>query len=124
MARILVVDDDAMMIELYREVLTQADHEVSIAENGIQALARVDRERDQPQLIVVDLLMPNLNGDEFVKRLRMIEGHARTPVIAASGLATGAAALRLDADRYLAKPFHNRELIAAVTELLSDEKHS
>ena len=86
MARILVVDDDPMMIELYREILTLAGH----------------------------------NGYEFVKRLRLVAGHARTPVIAASGLCSGEWALRLGADRFLVKPFHNRELLALVNELLSD----
>lgn len=71
----------------------------------------------RPELIVVDLMMPNLNGYEFVKRLRVIDGHARTPVIAASGLSSGEWALRLGADRFLAKPFHNRELLALVNEL-------
>jgi CheY-like chemotaxis protein len=66
MAKILVIDDDPMMLELYREILAQAGHEVVIAENGTQGLARSE---SQPELIVVDLMMPNLNGYEFVKQL-------------------------------------------------------
>ena len=119
MARILVVDDDPMMLELYREILAGAGHEVSIAENGTQALTRTDDQRDQPDLIVVDLMMPNLNGYEFVKRLRLVERHAKTPVIAASNLSTGEWALRAGADRFIAKPFRSHELIAVINELLS-----
>ena len=116
MAKILVIDDDPMMLELYREILTAKGHDVVIAENGIQGLARTDR---HPDLIVVDLMMPNLNGYEFVKQLRAVDGQAATPVIAASGLSTGEWALRTGADRFIRKPFRSNELIALVDELLN-----
>jgi twitching motility two-component system response regulator PilH len=119
MAKILVIDDDPMMLQLYREILTRAGHEVVIAENGMQGLARADR---QPDLIVVDLMMPNLNGYEFVKQLRASDGHAKTPVIAASGLSTGEWAVRSGADRFLAKPFRSHELIALIDELLGGDR--
>jgi twitching motility two-component system response regulator PilH len=119
MAKILVIDDDPMMLELYREILTHAGHEVVIAENGSQGLARSER---QPELIVVDLMMPNLNGYEFVKQLRSTEGHRTTPVIAVSGLSTGQWALRSGADRFLAKPVRSHELIATIEELLGGAK--
>lgn len=116
MAKILAIDDDPMMLELYRDVLTGAGHQVFVAENGMQGLARTDR---QFELIVVDLMMPNLSGYDFLKELRAMPGHATTPVIAASGLSTGEWAVRAGADRFLAKPFKNHELIALVDELLS-----
>lgn len=115
MAKILVIDDDPMMLELYHEILTRVGHDVVIAENGMEGLARADR---QPDLIVVDLMMPNLDGYEFVKQLRATDGHATTPVIAASGLSTGEWALRAGADRFLAKPFRSEELIAVIDEVL------
>ena len=116
MAKILVIDDDPVMLDLYREVLTRAGHEVVIAENGTQGLARVDR---KPDLVVVDLMMPNLNGYDFVKQLRSMDGQTATPVIAASGLSTGEWALKAGADRFLPKPFRSGELMALVDELLS-----
>ena len=116
MARILVVDDDPKTLELYRDVLGDAGHEVVTAEDGIQGLARADR---NPSLIVVDLMLPKLNGYEFVKRLRATDGHASTPVIVVSGVATGAWALRLGADRFLRKPFRPSDLRTLVEELLS-----
>jgi DNA-binding response OmpR family regulator len=115
MAMILVIDDDPMMLELYREILARAGHEVVIAENGTQGLVRSDR---NPELIVVDLMMPNMNGYEFVKQLRATEGHAATPIIASSSLSTGEWALRLGANRFLAKPFRSHELLALIDELL------
>ncbi len=115
MAKILVIDDDPMMLELYREVLSREGHQVVIAENGTQGLARAE---GRPELVVVDLMMPNLNGYEFMKQLRATEAHVMTPVIAASSLSTGEWALRAGADRFLAKPFQSHELIALVRELL------
>jgi DNA-binding response OmpR family regulator len=116
MATILVIDDDPMMRELYQEILTRAGHEVVIAENGAQGLVRTDR---KPELIVVDLMMPNMNGYEFVKQLRAADGQAAVPVIAASGLSTGAWALRAGADRFIRKPFRSHELIALIDELFA-----
>jgi two-component system sensor histidine kinase/response regulator len=92
---------------------------VSIAENGIQALARTDGQGKQPDLIVCDLMMPNLNGYLFMQQLRLVDAHRATPVIAASSHSTGEWALRSGADRFLAKPFKSHELIALVEELLS-----
>jgi len=118
-AKILAIDDDPMMLELYQEILSRAGHEVVLAENGTQGLARTER---RPELIIVDLMMPNLNGYEFVRQLRALDGQRTTPVIAASGLSTGEWALRTGADRFLAKPFRSEELIAVVDELLSGGK--
>ncbi len=115
LAKILVIDDDPQMREPYSEILTRAGHEVAIAENGTEGLARTE---GQPELIVVDLMMPNLSGYDFVKQLRSIEGHADTPVIAASGLADGEWAVRARATRFLSKPFRAAELIALIDELL------
>jgi CheY-like chemotaxis protein len=117
-ATILVIDDDPLMLELYREVLGNAGHKVSIAENGTQALARTEGQTNQPDLIVVDLMMPNLNGYDFLRELRARSAHAATPVIAASGLSTGQWALKAGANRFLQKPFRNHELIALIDELL------
>jgi CheY-like chemotaxis protein len=115
-AKILVIDDDPMTLELYRDVLAGGGHEVVIAENGTQGLARLER---QPDLIVVDLMMPNLNGYEVLKRLRA-EGQAATPVIATSSLSTGEWALRAGATRFLPKPVRPRDLLAVVDELLAE----
>ena len=59
MAKILVIDDDRMMRELYEAILTRGGHEVLLAENGARGLASLDQ---RPDLIVVDLQMADLNG--------------------------------------------------------------
>lgn len=112
----MVVDDDPKTLELYHEVLGDAGHDVVTAEDGIQGLARAD---SNPALIVVDLMLPNMNGYEFVERLRATDGRASTPVIVVSGVATGEWALRVGADRFLRKPFRPSELRTLVEELLS-----
>jgi CheY-like chemotaxis protein len=120
MAKILVIDDDRMMRELYEAILTRGGgHEVVLAENGAKGLASLDQ---RPDLIVVDLQMADLNGYEFMKQLRSLGGQGATPVIAASGLATGEFALRAGANRFLQKPFHRHELIALVDELLAERR--
>jgi len=118
-AKILVIDDDRMMRELYEAILTRGGHEVVLAENGARGLASLDR---RPDLIVVDLQMADLNGYEFMKQLRSLDGQGATPVIAASGLATGEFALRAGADRFLQKPFHSHNLVALVDELLAEHR--
>src|SRR2546423_11422335 len=117
MAKILVIDDDPMMLELYREILTRRGHDVVLAENGSQGLARAVR----VELIIVDLMMPNVNGYEFMTQLRVLDGHGQgsTPIIAASGLGTDELALEAGADRFIRKPFRSPELMALVDALLA-----
>ena len=116
MAKILVIDDDPMMLELYREILTRRGHDVVLAENGTQGLARAV----EVELIIVDLMMPNLNGYEFMKQVRTLDGQSQgsIPIIAASGLGTDELALAAGADRFIRKPFRSPELMALVDELL------
>jgi len=84
-AKILVIDDNPVMLDLYREILTRAGHEVVLAENGTQGLARIDR---KPDLVVVDLMMLNLNGYDFVKQLRsMAAGLPRDSAVVSPQLA-------------------------------------
>jgi DNA-binding response OmpR family regulator len=119
MAKILVIDDDSMMRELYEAILTRHEHGVILAENGAKGLASLDQ---NPDLIVVDLQMGDLNGYEFMKQLRSLDAQGATPVIASSGLATGEFALRAGADRFLRKPFRSHELVAMVDELLAERR--
>ena len=118
MARILVIDDDRMMRELYQEILTRRGHAVILAENGTEGLAK---DEENPDLIIVDLTMADGDGYEFLKRLRAIPERATTPVIVSSGQLAGDIAIA-GADRFLAKPFRGSELIALVDELLASSR--
>jgi DNA-binding response OmpR family regulator len=115
MATILVIDDDPLIRELCQEILARGGHHVVLAESGARGLGCAD---SLTELVVVDLLTPDMNGYQFLKQFRAIDGHGTTPVIATSGLATGQWALRTGADRFLPKPFRSDELLALVNELL------
>ena len=111
--------DDPITVELYRDALAAAGHEVAVAGDGTLGLDLADA---QVGLIVVDLIHPTLNSREFVKRLRATDGHASTPTVIVSGVPTGEWALRVGADRFLRKPFRPHELVALVEELLAEDR--
>ena len=115
--KVLVVEDDAMNCDIYREYLELKGFSVSVAENGEQALIVAARER--PDVIVMDIQMPAIDGIEATRRLRAAGDPilAATPVIALSALAMPGGAQRcLEAgcDAYLAKPVRLEELFIAV----------
>jgi CheY-like chemotaxis protein len=115
MARVLVVEDDADLRELCSVVLRDAGHEVVEARDGAQAF---DRMKTEPSAVVLDLVMPVVDGYEFLKQLRSSSRYALVPVIVISGTATGSWSLRVGADRYLAKPFEVDVLTALVGEVI------
>jgi DNA-binding response OmpR family regulator len=115
--RILVVDDEKKIVESCRLYLEHAGFDVTAAYNGTQALDEVARAA--PDLIVLDLLLPRLDGREVARRLRAA-GH-RVPVLMLTALSTEddrIAGLDLGADDYLSKPFSPRELVARVRAIL------
>jgi CheY-like chemotaxis protein len=116
-ARILVVDDEPDTLRLYSDVLRDAGHEVLGAADGEEALELLDR---RPDLVLLDLMMPRLNGYEFMKRLGGMTADTRIPIVATSGLATGQWATRMGATRFLKKPFDLEELVDVVLQLLTD----
>lgn len=117
MSRILVVDDQKVVVETCRQYLEHAGYEVVVAYNGEQALEEV--RVSGPDLIVLDLLLPRIDGREVCRRLRA-EG-VSVPVLMLSALSTEedrVSGLELGADDYLVKPFSPRELVARVRAIL------
>lgn len=110
--RVLVVDDEADLRELYSLNLGEAGHEVLTASNGAEGLGIVERE--SPDVVVVDLMMPVMDGYEFLHNLRRMPGHQGTPAIVASAIATGGFSTKLGASGFVAKPFDADELVSAV----------
>ena len=113
---ILVVDDDAKIVRLVRTYLEREGYGVSEANNGRSALAAVALE--QPSLIVLDIMLPEVDGLSVLEALRRT---SKTPVIMLS--ARGAVedrieGLELGADDYLPKPFSPAELVVRVKRLL------
>jgi len=113
---ILVVDDEERLTSLLQAYLQQEGYRVFTAANGRQALDAVRRE--PPDLIVLDVMMPEMDGIEFLRSLRT---HHSTPVVlltARVGDEDKIVGLELGADDYLTKPFRPRELLARVRAVL------
>jgi two-component system, OmpR family, response regulator len=116
MASVLVVDDDAHIREVARFALARAGHAVEVANDGVGALERV--QRGGIDLVVLDVLMPELDGFALCRRLRVTN---RVPIVFLSSRGEEAdrvLGLDLGADDYLTKPFSPRELVARVAAVL------
>ncbi|MCU1454280.1 MAG: response regulator transcription factor [Acidimicrobiales bacterium] len=117
---VLVVDDEEHITELLAMGLGYNGFEVERAATGREALAAVERRR--PSLIVLDVMMPDLDGFEVARRLRQAEGAgARVPIIfltARDATEDKVQGLRLGSDDYVTKPFSIEELIERVKAVL------
>ena len=114
---ILVVDDERNIIELVRLYLRSEGFQVESANDGVEALEKVAS--IHPDLIILDLMMPQMDGWEVCRRLR--EQNGRIPVImltAKSDDVDKIVGLDMGADDYLAKPFNPRELVSRVKAVL------
>ena len=114
--RILLVDDDPGIMTAVKQALTNHGYEMATAIDGIEALAAFDRET--PDLILLDLVMPRCNGLEVCEHIRQ---YSNTPIIILSIKGSEAAivsVLDLGADDYLVKPFRLAELLARVRAVL------
>ena len=119
MTRILVVDDSPINLKLITASLIPLDYEVVTASNGREALERVDAV--QPDLIILDVMMPEMNGYEACRRLRHKPTIAQRPIMmltAQDSLEERINGLEAGADDYMCKPFQPAELQARVKALL------
>ncbi|MBV9997130.1 MAG: response regulator [Caulobacteraceae bacterium] len=120
MARILLVDDEAMLRRTLRAMLERAGHAVIEAEDGAQALRIFARE--SPDLVITDIVMPNVEGVETIQELRRRDPDL--PIIAMSGGGSKGGALfltiakEIGATRTLAKPIRQAELMEALAASL------
>jgi two-component system KDP operon response regulator KdpE len=114
--RILIVDDDVGIIKSVRANLQANDCEVLTAMDGIEALSAI--ERDLPDLIILDITMPGMDGFEVCREVRK---WSRIPIIMLSArhdVEEKAECLNIGADDYITKPFGVNELIARVRAVL------
>ena len=117
--RILVVDDDKQIVRLVRAYLEQAGFQVFTAYDGSTALHIIRRER--PDLVVLDLMLPDQDGWDLTRLIRADPTLADTPIIMLTARIEDAdkiVGLELGADDYVAKPFNPREVVARVRAVL------
>ncbi len=117
MEQVLVIDDDALMLEVMREILELGGYRVLTASSGERGLDLV--KTAHPGVVITDLIMPHRDGVYVINEIR---AHApETRVIAMSGtprIENMTKAVMADANRVLAKPFEQDELLDAVAELM------
>jgi two-component system alkaline phosphatase synthesis response regulator PhoP/two-component system response regulator VicR len=121
MPRILAVDDEPSIRRLIEVNLAREGYQMETAENGAQALAKI--RANKPDLLVTDVMMPEMDGFELVKNIRMDATLADLPIIMLTAKAQDRDVLegyQRGADLYLTKPFNPMELKQFVKRLLSD----
>jgi two-component system, OmpR family, response regulator ResD len=117
-AKVLVVDDEPTIAEVVSRYLERAGYEARVASSGEDALAQSTRER--PDLVVLDLMLPGIDGLEVMRRLRQ-QDRGRTAIILLTARGEESdriVGLRLGADDYVVKPFSPAELVARVDALV------
>lgn len=123
MARVLIADDDALLRGLLQHKLSADGHLVLVAEHGGEVL---DLVRDQrPDLVVLDAMMPVMDGFEVLRRLKADPDAASVPVIMLTALRREAdvvGGLQLGAADYLVKPFIPDELLERVRRLAAPQQ--
>ena len=117
--RILAVDDQEDNRRILHDLLTNAGYEVLESKTGSDAVAQAEAHR--PDLILMDVQLPDLDGYEATRRIKGIPALAATPVIVVTSYALSGdeqKAFAAGADGYVSKPFSPRALLAKVRELL------
>lgn len=117
--KILIIDDTEFMTKLISDILVNAEYDVVIASNGPDGIQKVREEK--PDLVILDVIMPGMDGYQVCKQLREEESNNLMPIIMLTAhdneddKLTG---LELGADDYIIKPFNGRELVSRVRNTL------
>ena len=120
-AKILVVDDEAIIRESLRDWLSDAGHQVLTAENGPQALEIM--ERDKPSIAIVDLVMPGMDGIELLKKAKEVSPSIEVIIITAyASIPTAIAAIREGAYDYIEKPFSPEKVELLIKKLVEHQR--
>jgi two-component system, cell cycle response regulator DivK len=119
--RILVIEDTEDNRRIIRDLLTNFGYELIEAADGAEGVALAEGQR--PDLILMDIQLPGVDGYEATRRIRAIPELARVPIIAVTSYALSgdeAKARAAGCDGYVAKPFSPRQLLAKIREFLSE----
>ena len=117
--RILVIEDTEDNRQIVRDLLTSVGYELIEAADGLAGVAIAERER--PDLILMDIQLPGIDGYEATRRIRAIPELAGTPIIAVTSYALSGDEAKTRAagcDAYVAKPFSPRQLLATIRQFV------
>lgn len=120
MFKVLVVDDTPSELEILSRILQQANFEVMQAKDGEEAIGLIEEE--PPDLVVLDVIMPRMNGFEVIRELRANHKTEKLPVVFCSQKNTEIDltwGMDLGADAYLTKPIDSQQFLNTVKRLLS-----
>ncbi len=118
--KILVVDDEPLLVALVKLRLESQGYEVVVAYDGVQALEAV--KHSQPDMIVLDIMMPAMKGDEVCRRLRTNQQTKNIPIVVLTGSQHREFAdlcLECGADEVLLKPFDSQELLQLIKKRIA-----
>jgi DNA-binding response OmpR family regulator len=118
--KVLIVDDELNIVTALEFLLQKSGYEVMAAQNGDEALERV--ESFAPDLVLLDVMIPRISGYEVCRRMRERPDwkHIKIVMLSAKGReAEVSKGVSLGADLYVTKPFSNRELVGKIGELLA-----
>lgn len=118
-SKILVCDDDELLVDLLEYRLAARGFEVIVARDGLQAVSIADEQK--PDAIILDMMMPGLDGNRVLNHLRSNDATAKIPVVMLTARKNEqdiVGALELGANDYLVKPFIPEELITRLSRLL------
>jgi len=116
MARVLVVDDAAFMRMRCTKLLTEKGYEVVEAADGLEALRKYEEHR--PDIVLLDITMPNMDGVTTLKRIREVDAEAKVAMVTAMGQQSMVIeALKSGAKDFVVKPFNASRVLAAVEKL-------
>ena len=115
MPKLLLVDDDVELTELLSSLLALEGFDVQTANNGLEALQKLN---ESHELVLLDVMMPKLNGFETLKEIRKVSNVPVMMLTAKGDDIDRVLGLELGADDYLPKPFNDRELVARIRAIL------
>ena len=115
MSKILLVDDDVELTDLLAKILQLTGFEIDVANNGEEALEKLN---ESHQLVLLDVMIPVLNGIETLKKIRQTSNIPVMMLTARGQEIDRVIGLELGADDYLPKPFNDRELVARIKAIL------
>lgn len=123
--KILIVDDSELVLAMARDALEEAGYEVFSATNGIEANSYIFS-KSKPDLIILDVMLPMLDGNKKAKLLREKEFSRQIPILLISSKSEDELkrlTIEAGVDGYIRKPFTNSGIVASVREYLSKHPH-